>query len=118
MKLKILYWFTRVLAILAILFMLMFSLDAFGGDEPVGKQILGFLLHSIPVLILICALVIAWKHEIFGGLIFILLSAALAVLWHSFTGNPGSLIILAPFFLIGLLFMLNGVLSRRRDITE
>lgn len=116
--LLILGWFTRILAILAILFVLMFSLDSFGGDKPAGRQILEFLITSIPALTLVCALVVAWKYEIIGGPIFIIIAIALGIFWNSFTGNSGSLIILAPFFLIGLLFLLHGLLSRKRKATD
>ena len=117
-KLLLLSWFTRILAILAILFVLMFSLDSFGGDKSAGKQILEFLIHNIPAWILICALVVAWKYEIIGGAIFIGVSIGLGIFWGSFTGNSGSLIILAPFFLVGLLFMLHGLLSRKSKTTD
>jgi hypothetical protein len=117
-KLLLLVWFTRILAMLAILFVLLFSLDSFGGDKPAGKQILEFLIHSIPALILICALVVAWKYEIIGGSIFFIIAIALGIFWGSFTGNSGSLIILVPFFLVGLLFILLGLLSQKSKTTD
>ena len=113
MLLKILYWFTRILAIIAILFMMMFSLDAFGGDEPFFRQILGFLMHNIPAFALIIVLVIAWRHEIVGGVIFILLFFALGLYFRSFSGNSGSFIIIVPFLIIGILFILHHVLSAK-----
>ena len=113
MILRILYWFPRILAILAILFMMMFSLDVFGGEEPFGRQLLGFLAHNIPAFALIIVLVIAWKYEIIGGMIFILLFIALGIFFNSFTGNSGSLIILIPFLLAGAMFILHHFLSGR-----
>jgi len=110
-KLTFLLWFTRILAILAILFVLMFSMDAFSGDEPFNRKLSGFLVHSIPALILICALIVAWKYEIAGGAIFIIIAIALGIYWGSFKGNPGSLLILAPFILTGLLFITHRLLS-------
>lgn len=111
--LKILYWFPRILAILSILFMIMFSLDSFGGNNPPGKQLLGFLMHNIPAFLLIIVLVIAWKYEIIGGALFILLFIALGVFFKSFSGNSGSLIIITPFLIAGALFILHEVLSSR-----
>ncbi len=111
--LKILYWFPRILAILSILFMLMFSLDSFGGDSPLGKQVLGFLVHNIPAFVLIIALVFAWKNEVLGGVIFILLFFALGIFFKSFTRNSGSLLIIIPFLLTGIMFILHEVLSAR-----
>ncbi len=113
MILRILYWFPRIIAILAILFMMMFSLDVFGGEEPVGRQLLGFLAHNIPAFVLIIVLAIAWKYEIIGGIIFILLFFALGIYFKSFSGNSGSLIILIPFILAGAMFILHQVLSER-----
>lgn len=111
MILRILYWVPRILAILAILFMMMFSLDVFGGDEPIGRQLTGFLAHNIPAFVLIIVLIIAWKYEIIGGMIFILLFIALGIFFNSFTGNSGSLIILIPFLLAGAMFILHHFLS-------
>ena len=71
MKEKALYWSPRILAILAILFMLMFSFDAFDGNEPLGRKLLGFLIHNIPVLILTAIVVVAWNRELPGGIILI-----------------------------------------------
>jgi len=110
MWLKTMLWFSRILAILAILFMMMFSLDAFGGNDPVISQIQAFLIHNIPAFALILALAVSWKYEIAGGIIFILLFIALGIFWGSFKGNSGSLIIIAPFLLVGLLLILHKIL--------
>ncbi|MDZ7636503.1 MAG: hypothetical protein U5L72_19595 [Bacteroidales bacterium] len=97
MMMTILKWFARVLAILAILFMLMFSLDVFGGNESFPKQLLGFLIHNIPAFGLIIALVIAWRYEITSGILFVLSFVALGIFFKSFAGNINSLVIIAPF---------------------
>lgn len=110
MWLKIMLWFSRILAILAILFMMMFSLDAFGGSDPIIRQILAFLTHNIPAFALIIALAVSWKYEIAGDIIFIMLFIALGIFWGSFKGNSGSLIIIAPFLLVGLLLILHRIL--------
>jgi hypothetical protein len=110
MKSRILYWIPRVLAIVSILFMGMFSLDVFGGDESFGMKMLGFLIHNIPVLIVTAILVIAWKWESAGGILFIVAFLTGTFFFHSFSGNPGSIIVIAPFLIIGILFILHGFL--------
>lgn len=110
MKSKILYWIPRVLAIISILFMAMFSLDVFGGNESFGMKLLGFLVHNIPVLILTAVLIVAWKWEIAGGILFILAFLTGTLFFHSFSGNPGSIVVIAPFLLIGILFILHSYL--------
>jgi hypothetical protein len=73
MILKTLLWFTQILAIISILFMILFSLDVFGGGDPLIMQILTFLKHNIPAFTLTIALIVSWRYEIAGGAIFILL---------------------------------------------
>ena len=104
---KLLYWIPRILTIIAILFMLLFSFDSFSGNESFGKKMLGFFMHNIPVLLLTGVLVIAWKWEVIGGILFIIAAIAGSIFFKAFSGNPGSLIVLAPFFLTGLLFILH-----------
>ena len=90
--------------------MMMFSFDVFGGNEPFGAQLLGFLIHNIPVLILIAILVLSWMREVIGGTLFILASITGTWFFHSFSGNPGSIIVITPFFLTGILFILHQLL--------
>ena len=115
---KILYWIPRILTILSILFMTMFSFDVFGGNESFGMKMLGFLIHNIPVLILIAILIIAWKWEVAGGALFILASITGTLFFHSFSGNPGSLIVISPFLLTGILFILHYVFFVRSSVKE
>lgn len=105
---RLLYWFPRILTIVMILFMAMFSLDAFEGNETFIRKVFGFLINSIPVMIIIVILIIAWKREVAGGLLLIIASIAGMLYFHSFRGNPASLIILTPFFLAGALFILHA----------
>jgi hypothetical protein len=112
MRSKFFYWLPRVLTILSIFFMALFSLDSFGGNASAWKKMLAFLIHNIPVLILIIILIIAWKREVAGGILMIAASIAGGIFFHSFTGNPGSIIVIAPFFLEGLLFLLHGLVNK------
>jgi hypothetical protein len=110
MKAKTLYWIPRIFTILAILFMLMFSFDVFSGNETFGRKMLGFLMHNIPVLILIIVLVIAWKWEFIGGLLLVIAAIGGSIFFYSFTKNTGSLIVMTPFLITGLLFIIHHVL--------
>jgi prepilin signal peptidase PulO-like enzyme (type II secretory pathway) len=97
--------------------MTIFSFDVFGGDDSFGLKMLGFLVHNIPVLILIVILIISWKWEMAGGVLFILASISGTVFFHSFSGNPGSLIVIAPFLIIGILFIIHDILYRRSPVS-
>jgi hypothetical protein len=68
---RFVYWAPRILSILFLFFLVLFSLDVFeicsGWD-----CMLGLLMHNIPVLILLIVLIISWRYEIVGGIAFIL----------------------------------------------
>jgi hypothetical protein len=116
MKEKTLYWVPRILTVIALLFMLMFSFDVFDGNESMGRKLLGFLMHNIPVLILIVILIIAWKWEFAGGIFFIVAFIVSCFFFHSFTGNPGSLIVTSPFLITGILFLVHHFLYGNKSI--
>jgi hypothetical protein len=112
MILKYLYRVTRILAIIAILFMMLFSLDIFGG-EPFPRQNLGFVMLNIPTFLLIIALVIAWNNEIIGGIIYIFLFIAFSFYWGSSSKNTGFEILVFPLLFIGILFILHRIFSTK-----
>ena len=107
---RILYWVPRIFTIAALIFMLMFSLDSFGGSDSFGRKVLGFLIHNIPVLILTAILIVAWKWEAIGGSLLIVAFVAASIFFRSFNGNPGSLVVIAPFLITGILFILHQYL--------
>ncbi len=111
MKNNLLYWIPRVLAIIAILFMMIFSMDCFGEYTSLGKQLTCFVMHNIPAFIIVIILIIAWKREFAGGILFILCAIGGSFYFRGFAGNPGVLIIMAPFMFAGILFIIHDALS-------
>ena len=121
MKNKWLYWAPRILSILFILFLAMFSLDIFGNGYTFWETLLGLFMHNIPVFILIILLILAWKREwigavafYFGGLLYISLMIYNAIKypqeWYMLSN---SFIIAGPAFLIGTLFLLNWLKHKK-----
>lgn len=113
---KILFWTPRLLSILFICFLALFSLDVFEPGKSIEEILLGLLMHNIPSIIMIVLLVIAWRKEIVGavsyfgeGLLYIGLVTFrvinselqwyLAITW--------SLTIAGPAFIIGVLFLIS-----------
>ena len=78
------YWLPRILGLFFAVFISIFALDAFGGGEPIGEQILGFLIHMIPSYILILILLIAWKWQLAGGILYILIGLFYIILVREF----------------------------------
>ncbi len=102
---KWLQWTPRVLAILFVLFLNVFALNVFAKSKSFWLLLAALLLHSIPTLIVIASLVVAWRWELAGGILFLLQSAGYA---FESRHRPSSLIAFAgPVFLIGVLFIID-----------
>ena len=69
---KFIYWAPRILSIIFILFLALFSLDVFEGNYGFWETIAGLFMHNIPAMILLIVLIISWKREIVGGIGFVL----------------------------------------------
>jgi hypothetical protein len=110
---RLLFWTPRVLGILYAAFISMFALDVFGASHGFWETILALAMHLIPTGMILIALVIAWRRELVGALLFIGLG-----LWYSFTvahHHPDWILgIAGPVFVIGVLFLFNW--SYRREL--
>lgn len=69
---RFVFWTPRILSILLILFLALMSLDIFDGNYGFWGTVLGLFMHNIPALVLLIVLIIAWKYEIVGGIVFTL----------------------------------------------
>lgn len=117
------HWLPRILCILSILFISMFALDAFAQDLTLVQQITDFLLHLIPSFVLLGILIVAWKWENIGGILFILLGLGFSPFIFSinyqrthFSFWPAIidvLIINIPFIIVGILFLISHKMRRK-----
>lgn len=101
-------WTPRILAIAHGLFLGVFALDAFEGDDSVGRKLVGFVIHLVPTFFELAALAIAWRRRIVGGGIFLALSGFSFLL----TGTENTLavyiMVAVPPAITGLLFIASG----------
>jgi hypothetical protein len=110
-KNRFIIWLPRVLSILFVLFLMLFSVDVFESGASAGDIALGLLVHNIPALILLTAALVSWKYEIIGGVVFTLTG----IIYISLMMRSGSfdsrlvpiLIIAFPALVIGVLFAVN-----------
>ena len=112
-KNKTLYWLPRILAILYILFISMFALDAFGEGYNIIKAAVAFLIHLIPSFILLAVLWVAWSREKLGGILFMIIGISYILLAWGKADPLAYAIMTGPLFLIGLMFIFNGFLKNK-----
>lgn len=120
---KFIYWTPRILSIIFICFLALFSLDVISPELSFWQIVVGLFMHNIPVFVLLIVLLISWKHEIVGGIVFILAGALYVVmvlmniLRNSFEWYMVSwiLTIAGPAFLVGILFIINWLKKRNNQ---
>jgi len=105
----------RILGILFAMFVSLFALDVFGQGAGLWQEILGLLIHLVPTYLIILALVIAWRWEWVGTILFGGLGVFYIVLtWEQFSWVAAALIS-GPAFLVGALFLLDWTCGLRRQ---
>ena len=123
-KIKIIHWIPRILCILAILFISIFALDSFDPKLTIWQQIGEFLIHLIPTYILIALLIIAWKWELIGGIIFMVIGLGFSpgIYLHNLQMNHSVimsfgiiLLITFPFIIVGGLLMFSYFLKKNSE---
>ena len=104
---RLLFWTPRVLTILFAVFVSAFALDVFGEHYGPGQLLVALGMHLIPTALIVAALLVAWRWEWVGAVLFFGLGAAYIVTVHGRASWDWYLFIAGPAFLIGLLFLLN-----------
>lgn len=118
---KFIFWTPRILAILFLLFLAMFSLDVLQPGLSFWEIAVGLFMHNIPALILLAVLAVSWKYEIVGGIAFVLAGLLYIgqMVKNSFAAGfefymlSYSLIIAGPALFIGILFFVGWNRKRK-----
>jgi hypothetical protein len=111
---RALFWTPRILSIAFIAFLSIFALDVFDGHHSFWQTMLAFIIHQIPVFVLIVVLILAWRWEWIGAALYAT-AGLLYVTWVVSTSRPWSptmrliciLLIAGPAFIIAGLFLAN-----------
>ena len=67
---RLLFWAPRIFSILFIVSLSLFALDVFNEGLGFWKTLLALAIHLIPSLVLIAALIVAWRWEWVGAAIY------------------------------------------------
>ena len=106
---QFLFWAPRILSILFILFIGLFSLDVFGTGAGFWATLLGFLIHNIPTFILLIALILAWRWEWVGAILYVGFGIwYLVTSWGRFDWTVPLMLAGVPI-LMGVLYLLGWI---------
>ena len=111
---RLLFWAPRAVCILFIAFLSLFALDVFLEGMGFWRTLAALIIHLIPSFVLAGILVLAWRWEWIGAVLF---TAAGLIYVFTVLRNPlppatkasWILVIAGPAFGIGALFLANWV---------
>jgi hypothetical protein len=109
---QLLFWSPRVLSIAFVVFISLFALDAFSEGHGFWLTMPAVIIHLIPTVIVTVAIVISWRREWIGGVVFI--AIGLFYLFTNLRHVSWILTISGPLLLIGILFFINWLF--RKDL--
>lgn len=103
------FWVPRVLCILYCVFLSLFAMDVFSSGAGFPEQMLGLLIHLVPVFVVAGVLALAWRRELVGAVLFTAMAVSYPVAvrgdvhWTGFLAVSGPLLAIAALFLAGWL---------------
>jgi hypothetical protein len=98
---SLLFWTPRVACIILAFFICLLALGVFG-EQP-GFWTRSLIVQLIPTFLMVTTLALTWKHEWFGGMIFILMGTIYMIV--ALNHADIVLLISVPLLLIGALLL-------------
>ncbi len=102
---RVLFWAPRVISMLFIAFVSMFALDVFQESLGFWRTIAALAIHLIPSFALAAALIVSWRWEWVGALLFTAFAIFFAVIVRS--NIAGKAMFVIPCVITAGLFLMN-----------
>jgi hypothetical protein len=105
---RFLYYTPRIAGVLMIIFVALFALDMFGGNKSFWQQLLGFVIHAAPSIILAILMFFAWRKPVIGFVVFGLAAVLFLRFVFGSSFGPGNFVMfVAPMAVISAMFWIN-----------
>ncbi len=107
-------WVPRILTFLFAVFILLFSFDVFGNGGSFWQDLMGFIIHSIPSILILFILILLRKHALLSGIALIALSVGMMFWFETYRYPLTFLLLTVPLFVSGALFFIAYGLQKRK----
>lgn len=115
---RLLFWSPRILSILFAVFISLFALDVFSENYSPWQTIAALLIHLIPTYIIVSVLILSWKWEWIGAVVFTAFAFLYLVMTRGKFHWSTYLVISGPLLFLGLLFLLNWIFRTKLRNTQ
>jgi hypothetical protein len=108
---ELFFWLPRILGFLYAGFLAMFAFDVFSENTAILQTINAFAIHLIPSIVSLILVALLWRWQFVGGVLLIAAGCSYATMvgWRALF----VLVIGAPMFVIGILFVIDGWVEGR-----
>jgi len=102
----IVIWTARIMGIAFAAFISIFAMDVFSEGYGFWETLPALFIHLVPTFLVILVLILAWKWEWIGGIIFSVLGIIYIISGWGKIDWTAFALISGPLFLIGILFFI------------
>jgi len=96
-------------------FLSLFSMDVFVEDSGVGEMTLGFVIHMMPVWVMLGILIWGWNRSKLLGMMYLILAVGFGWFFHAYREWSTFLLVVGIPSLIGVLFWYDGWVTGRES---
>jgi hypothetical protein len=96
-------------------FISLFALDVFNETQGFQQTITGFLIHLIPTFMIVGVLILSWRREWIGAIVYVGIAVFYAFMIN-FRRWDWIAVISTPLLVIGILFLVSWLLHDRLRI--
>ena len=104
----------RTIAIIYVLFISIFALDVFEEEYVWSDLLVALLMHLVPSLIFLGALILAWKRPLYGGIVFLLVGLGTILFFKTHSDLMVFAMISLPPLIAGTLFIRSFQKSQKK----
>jgi len=111
----VLHWLPRILIVLFVLFISLFSLDVFFEGYSFLETVVALFMHLIPTFVLIGVVAVTWKNSRVGGILFVLMAAGFTFFFRTYRSIEAFLLLSFPLLIIASLFFIDDFMKKKSN---
>ncbi len=105
----------RAISLAYIVFLSILALDIFSIPFYSGpEKLLAFAIHLIPAFLALFCLIVAWRREVWGGILFLILAVGFTLFFRTYSEASAFLTVSLTPIIIGGLFIWEGATKARK----
>ena len=112
---KVLFLLPRVLILCYAVLLSLFSLDVFGSNQPLWKELAAFIIHSAPSVLVIVFTYLTWHKSLWAAILFFAIGVFFTGGFRTYLMFANFTLISFPIIVIAGLYALDYFLGKNKS---